>query len=414
MKSDFSHPTALPQHDEGQSQGTTYATLSDGILTIGGRNTTAQEIGIHSDAATAHRQAEALPDLEAVLQRQQIVSKATADIGSGVQAYISRQIRENVAASNQADKDLEIAAANNDEAGVQDALQRRAQAEQNITQWKPGGSKARALGAVTTLITGYLGGQSAQQAAANATAPYAAKVIGDSFSQHGSHPNQAVQLLSHAVLGGFLAQVNGGSFKEGATAAAGAEAVATAITRGLYGEEAARYPDLLNEDEKTLVRNLSAAVGAVASGLSGDSLAAVQRGGVIGRNAVENNELGNPLYPNSVDATVKAAILRGDVEMLEIALAESASLTANEAAIARNALAAMRNISANDARYLAERYGWDWANKVNHIFKSHSGGIGNSLLQRAGSAEKAVLSAQRAIDRMGITGSGQRYVIIKI
>ena len=170
----------------------------------------------------------------------------------------------------------------------------------------------------------------------------------------------------------------------------------------------------LNEDEKTLVRDLSAAVGAVASGLSGDSPAAVQRGGVIGRNAVENNELGNPLYPNSVDATVKAAILRGDVGMLETALAESASLTANEAAIARNALAAMRNISANDARYLAERYGWDWANKVNHIFKSHSGGIGNSLLQRAGSAEKAILSAQRAIDRMGITGSGQRYVIIKI
>ena len=86
--------------------------------------------------------------------------------------------------------------------------------------------------------------------------------------------------------------MNGGSFKEGATAAAGAEAVATAITRGLYGEEAARHPDLLNEDEKTLVRDLSAAVGAVASGLSGDSLAAVQRGGVIGRNAVENNQMG--------------------------------------------------------------------------------------------------------------------------
>ena len=88
--------------------------------------------------------------------------------------------------------------------------------------------------------------------------------------------------------------MNGGSFKEGATAAAGAEAAATAITRGLYGEEAARHPDLLNEDEKTLVRDLSAAVGAVASGLSGDSLAAVQRGGVVGRNAVENNLLSNP------------------------------------------------------------------------------------------------------------------------
>lgn len=42
------------------------------------------------------------------------------------------------------------------------------------------------------------------------------------------------------------------------------------------------------------MRDLSAAVGAVASGLSGDSLAAVQRGGVVGRNAVENNLLSNP------------------------------------------------------------------------------------------------------------------------
>ncbi len=74
--------------------GTCYiSSVSDGILNIGGRTTT-QEIGIHSDAATAHQQAQALPDLEAVLQRQQIVSKATADIGSGVQTFRSRMVAD--------------------------------------------------------------------------------------------------------------------------------------------------------------------------------------------------------------------------------------------------------------------------------------------------------------------------------
>ncbi len=75
--------------------GTCYiSSVSDGILNIGGRTTTTQEIGIHSDAATAHQQAQALPDLEAVLQRQQIVSKATADIGSGVQTFRSRMVAD--------------------------------------------------------------------------------------------------------------------------------------------------------------------------------------------------------------------------------------------------------------------------------------------------------------------------------
>ena len=44
--------------------GTCYiSSVSDGILNIGGRTTTTHEIVIHSDAATAHHQAQALPDL---------------------------------------------------------------------------------------------------------------------------------------------------------------------------------------------------------------------------------------------------------------------------------------------------------------------------------------------------------------
>ena len=72
------------------------------------------------------------------------------------------------------------------------------------------------------------------------------------------------------------------------------------LTRTLYGEEAAKRPDLLPEQDKERIRTLSSAVAAVVGGVSGsrdgggnavDVLANAQVGGVVGRNAVENNYL---------------------------------------------------------------------------------------------------------------------------
>ena len=70
------------------------------------------------------------------------------------------------------------------------------------------------------------------------------------------------------------------------------------LTRTLYGEEAAKRPDLLPEHDKERIRTLSSAVAAVVGGVSGsrdgggnavDVLSNAQVGGVVGRNAVENN-----------------------------------------------------------------------------------------------------------------------------
>lgn len=73
------------------------------------------------------------------------------------------------------------------------------------------------------------------------------------------------------------------------------------LTRTLYGEEAAKRPDLLPEQDKERIHTLSSAVAAVVGGVAGsrdgggnavDVLANAQVGGVIGRNAVENNQMG--------------------------------------------------------------------------------------------------------------------------
>ena len=72
------------------------------------------------------------------------------------------------------------------------------------------------------------------------------------------------------------------------------------LTRTLYGEEAAKRPDLLPEQDKERIRTLSSAVAAVVGGVAGsrdgggnavDVLSNAQVGGVVGRNAVENNYL---------------------------------------------------------------------------------------------------------------------------
>ena len=72
------------------------------------------------------------------------------------------------------------------------------------------------------------------------------------------------------------------------------------LTRTLYGEEAAKRSDLLPEQDKERIRTLSSAVAAVVGGVAGsrdgggnavDVLANAQVGGVVGRNAVQNNYL---------------------------------------------------------------------------------------------------------------------------
>ncbi len=161
-----------------------------------------------------------------------------------------------------------------------------------------GGDKSRALNAVTMAVTGALGGQTDLQVAANTLAPYAANVIGEKFG-HGEDKNTAAQMVSHAILGAALAYVNNGNPTAGGSAAVASEAAATYFANQYYkdhpdpayqNEKGEFIPNLLPEDVKTQIRDLTAAIGAVVGGTVGDSAFNAQLAGVVGQNAVENNE----------------------------------------------------------------------------------------------------------------------------
>ena len=117
---------------------------------------------------------------------------------------------------------------------------------------------------------------------------------------HGEDKNTAVQLASHAILGVALAYVNGGNLAAGGSAAVASEAAATYFTKQLeekYKDDPKYYangefqPNLLSEAEKSQIRDLTAAIGAVVGGTVGDSAFEAQLAGVVGQNAVENNYL---------------------------------------------------------------------------------------------------------------------------
>nr|WP_228128036.1 VENN motif pre-toxin domain-containing protein [Acinetobacter bohemicus] len=157
-----------------------------------------------------------------------------------------------------------------------------------------GGDYSRGLNAVTTALTAVLGGQTDLQAATNTLAPYAAQVIGQQWG-HGKDKNTAAQLAAHAILGATLAYINGGDPTAGGSAAVASEAAATYFTnqykdnKDYQDANGVFQPNLLPEDIKTQIRDLTAGIGAVIGGAVGDSTYNAQLAGVIGQNAVENN-----------------------------------------------------------------------------------------------------------------------------
>ena len=302
----------LPQYEKGGDNSTTYATLSEGRLNIGGKETTTQELGINSDSSNAHRAVAALPDLAKITEKQQIIAKATSDILSAAHTFSSN--RQKTAAKNKAKAEAEfegrLKAQNDgsyeaytklDETERQKILinysetYRKADAE--AQDWGVGGKHSRALNAGITLATGLLGGQSGLQSAVNAAAPYASEAIGRTFG-HGENKNETAQAIGHFLLGAAVARVNGGNFAAGGSAAVAAEKAAEHLAQRYNDGKTAIDPqtgefnaNLLPEHIKEEIKSKSGVIASLTGAAVGGTPVDAQTGGAVGQNAVENNHL---------------------------------------------------------------------------------------------------------------------------
>ncbi|MGN7839315.1 deaminase domain-containing protein, partial [Stenotrophomonas sp. 22385] len=284
----------VPMTTSGSDSSTTYATLTEGNITIGGKKVTAAELGVNTDASKAHEAISSLPDLQKLMQEQQAMSSAAGTVVS-----TSKQIAGDVAAAKtKAATDAYLASLGSDKDRA-DFLAKSSEAQRAILstredykdaqKWTTGGSYSRALDAVTTAIVGSVAGQGGGQVAANALAPYAAEFIGSKFDpNHGKDPNATLQLISHALLGALLAEANGGLASNGAVAAGGGELASQYLTDVLYG---GGDPAKLEERQKENILALSQALGALAGGWGGQGLSGAAVGANIAGNSVKNNRM---------------------------------------------------------------------------------------------------------------------------
>ncbi|HFF6174309.1 TPA: filamentous hemagglutinin, partial [Stenotrophomonas maltophilia] len=88
----------MPMSESGSDSSSTLATLTEGNITIGGKQTTAAELGINADAGVAHGALDALPDANKLLTGQQAMAAAAGtvmatsqQIAWDVQAYQSKK-----------------------------------------------------------------------------------------------------------------------------------------------------------------------------------------------------------------------------------------------------------------------------------------------------------------------------------
>ncbi|MCU1158137.1 hemagglutinin repeat-containing protein [Stenotrophomonas maltophilia] len=350
----------LPMMEKGSDSSSTLATLTEGNITIGGKQTSAAELGINTDASGAHRALDALPDASKLLADQQAMAAAAGtvmatsqQIAWDVQAYQSKKATQAYYDGLSSDDKKAFNALSAEQRDA--VLTANSQAYNDAKKWGDGGEYSRALSAVTTAVVGGVGGQGAGQVASNALAPYAAYFIGSKLdSNHGSDPNATLQLLSHAVLGALLAEANGGSAGTGAVSAAGGELAAKVLTNTLTGGD----PSRLSPEQKEMVLALSQAVGALASGLSGQDLAGIALDAGIAKNSVENNFLGNDDHARMVHLREKAKRQGGldKQESLELVLLDAADQMS--AGLLRKALAGetLTEVQAADLATYINRY----------------------------------------------------------
>ena len=171
----------VPMTTSGSDSSTTYATLTEGNIIIGGKKVTAEELGVNTDASKAHEAISTLPDLQKLMQEQRAMSSA-----AGTVVATSKQIAGDVFAfkSKTAQQEFEKSLASRDpeewarydaldQKGKDPNLAKHSTAYYDAKDWGTGGKYSRAIDAVTMAIVGGVAGQAGIQVAANALAPYA-------------------------------------------------------------------------------------------------------------------------------------------------------------------------------------------------------------------------------------------------
>ncbi|HFT7228016.1 TPA: hemagglutinin repeat-containing protein [Enterobacter chengduensis] len=300
--------------NSGHAEGTTQAAVSEGTLIIRDKENQKQDVAdLSRGAEHANGSISPIFDKEKEQRRLQEV-QLIGEIGSqAVDIANTYGETEGLKAARDA---LSKEGVTEPGADASDALKKAYQNalrgtdayKTTTAKYGTGSDLQRGIQAATAALQG-LAGSDLKAALAGASAPELAYRIGHGM---GIDDNTAAKTIAHAILGGAVAALQGNSVAAGAAGAVTGELAAKAIAGMLYPD----VKDLskLSEEQKQTVSALATISAGMAGGLAGDSAASAVAGAQGGKNAVENNSLGdkdklpvdifdiNPLKPNVLDA----------------------------------------------------------------------------------------------------------------
>ncbi|AWH87783.1 hemagglutinin repeat-containing protein [Limnobaculum parvum] len=323
-------PIVVAYGDSASS--TTHAAIADGNITIRDQNNQQQDIAkLSNDTANAANPLDKIFDadeqmrnLEAIGLAGQIVSQVTT-------------IATNIGVMNAQDQARAEADANKDAASKDPAIVAQARADlakagnENPTQedlnkatyaviyqasydkfyekemefYGTGSNVGRAIQAAGAALTVAMGGGSAGNAAAAASAPLLAqgvkKLADTNFPIDEEHPNNAnlfAKVIGHAIVGLAVAEGSGNNGLSGALGAASGELIAKTIAEDLYHKKT----DDLTEAERQFIANMTSIATGVAAGLVADNTADAGTAAA----AAYNSSVNNYLSPSKSDALTKA------------------------------------------------------------------------------------------------------------
>jgi filamentous hemagglutinin len=249
----------LPSQTKGNDQSTTYATLTEGNLTIAGKSTTAKELGINTDIAKANTQIATVPNIKDVLKEQQAMSAA-----AGTVIATSKQVAGDIAnnaARTRADQQRIIDNPNSTTEQKEQAQKLVTEAKQTQADWSQGGKYNQALGVVTALTVDKTAGQGGA-ATANAVGAVMAKQIGDIADKNKWAEGSTEKVILHGLAGLVQAKLGDNN------------ALAGAVVGALYEYSVPKLVtaiDNLQKDQRTDLIKQYEALSKMAEGAEKDS-----------------------------------------------------------------------------------------------------------------------------------------------
>ncbi|WP_408626181.1 two-partner secretion domain-containing protein [Dryocola clanedunensis] len=277
---------------KGSDSSMTRSAVSDGTLIVRDQTAQKQDVaGLSRDADHANQALSPIFDKEKEQSRLKEAQKI-GEIGSQMGDVIAKQGELNKEKALK-DPDARKAAKeqlagkgniNPSEAQIDAQIGRTTTADYDI-----GGKYQQVAQAVTAALQGVAGGNMAQ-AVAGAASPYVADVIHSQTMNADGTTNLATNAMAHAVWGAIAAAAGENNAVAGATGAVSGELMGRYVASELYpGVD----PKDMTGEQKATISALGTLAAGLAGGVTGGDVANAVAGAQTGRNAVDNNAMGD-------------------------------------------------------------------------------------------------------------------------